>query len=199
MSHHKHSVERLFFYLYGFFSSLSPCWFFIPGGEWHKLPRKVSYKHAFGAPDQGQMLDVWCWHSADINTEVVVTSGVTISSRKDTLNITRYLRRNLCRSMRSHELDLRMHPVQLTSCTLTLVQNGGSFLGINIDTLTPHMGLCRILHDAHRSQPVGWMPVLIISQSPILLRSTLKSLSLVASTRHASLTLACLLEVGQQA
>ncbi len=42
-----------------FFSSLSPCWFFICGGEWRKPPRKVSYKRTFGAPDQGQMLDVW--------------------------------------------------------------------------------------------------------------------------------------------
>jgi hypothetical protein len=50
------------------------------------------------------------------------------------------------------------------------------------------------------------MPVLIISKAHnfsfqllILLRSTLKLLSLVASTRHASLNLACLVEVGQQA
>ncbi len=42
-----------------FFSSLSPCWFFIHGGEWHKPPRKVLYKCTFGMPDQGQMLDVW--------------------------------------------------------------------------------------------------------------------------------------------
>ncbi len=27
--------------------------------DWRKLPRKVSYKCTFGAPDQGQMLDVW--------------------------------------------------------------------------------------------------------------------------------------------
>jgi hypothetical protein len=33
-------------------------------------------------------------------------------------------------------LELVMDPVQLTSCTLTLVQNVGSFLGVNIDTLT---------------------------------------------------------------
>jgi hypothetical protein len=26
---------------------------------WHKPPRKVSYKRTFGAPDQGQMLDMW--------------------------------------------------------------------------------------------------------------------------------------------
>ncbi len=26
---------------------------------WHKLPRKVSYKSNFGAPDQGQTLEVW--------------------------------------------------------------------------------------------------------------------------------------------
>jgi hypothetical protein len=41
------------------FSSLSPCWFFIHGGEWRKPPRKVSYNRTFGVPDQGQMLGVW--------------------------------------------------------------------------------------------------------------------------------------------
>ncbi len=35
-------------------------------------------------------------------------------------------------------LELVMDLVQLTSCTLTLVQDVGSFLGINVDTLTPH-------------------------------------------------------------
>ncbi len=86
---------------------------------WCKLPRKVSYKRTFGVPDQGQTLNVCHWHSADVNTEVVVTPGVTTSPQKDTLNTTRYLRRNLCRSMRSHELDLRMDPVQWSPCTLT--------------------------------------------------------------------------------
>jgi hypothetical protein len=109
---------------------------------WHKQLRKVSYKCTFGAPDQGQTLDVWGRHLADVNTEVAVTPGVTTSPRKDTLNITKYLSRNLCQSMRSHKLDLRMDPVQLTSCMLTLVQNVWSFLGVNIDTLTPHMGSC---------------------------------------------------------
>ena len=38
--------------------------------------------------------------------------------------------------MRSYELDLRMDPVQWSPCTLTLVKNVGSFLGVNVDTLT---------------------------------------------------------------
>ncbi len=57
-----------------FFSSSSPCWFFIRGGDWGKLPRKVSYKCTFGVSNQGQMLDVWgdsC--QADVNPEVLVT------------------------------------------------------------------------------------------------------------------------------
>jgi hypothetical protein len=37
-----------------------------------------------------------------------------------------------------YRLELVMDPVELTSCTLNLVQNVGSFLGVNIDTLTPH-------------------------------------------------------------
>jgi hypothetical protein len=35
-------------------------------------------------------------------------------------------------------LELVMDPAQLTSGMLTPVQNVGSFLGIDIDTLTPH-------------------------------------------------------------
>ncbi len=58
MSHHKHSIERLFFYLYVFFL-IEPCWFFICGGEWRKPPRKVLYRCTFGMPDQGQTLDLW--------------------------------------------------------------------------------------------------------------------------------------------
>ncbi len=34
------------------------------------LPRNVSYKRTFGTPDQGQTLDVWDWHPADVNSEV---------------------------------------------------------------------------------------------------------------------------------
>ncbi len=47
------------FFTYMVFSLIGPCWFFIHGGEWHKLPRKVSYKRTFGVPNQGQTLDVW--------------------------------------------------------------------------------------------------------------------------------------------
>ncbi len=36
----------------------------------------------FGTSDQGQMLDVWGWHPADVNAELVVTPDVTTSSRK---------------------------------------------------------------------------------------------------------------------
>ncbi len=58
MSHHKHSIERLFF-TYMVFFLIEPRWFFIQGGKWHKPPRKVLYRCTFGAPDQGQTLDMW--------------------------------------------------------------------------------------------------------------------------------------------
>ncbi len=48
-----------------------------------------------------------------------MTPGVTTSLWKDTLNTTRYLRRNQCQSIRSYKLDLRMDPVQRSLCTLT--------------------------------------------------------------------------------
>ncbi len=47
------------------FFLIKPRWFFIHGGKWRKLPRKVSYKRTFGAPDQGQMLDVWGSQTAE--------------------------------------------------------------------------------------------------------------------------------------
>jgi hypothetical protein len=54
-----------------------------------KPPRYVPYKctyvpynGTFGASDQGQMLDLWGWHPADVNAELVVTPDVTTSSRK---------------------------------------------------------------------------------------------------------------------
>ena len=55
----------------------------------HKLPRDVPYKctyvmynGTFGASNQGQTLDLWDWHPADVNAELVVTPDVTTSSRK---------------------------------------------------------------------------------------------------------------------
>jgi hypothetical protein len=77
-----------------------------------------------------------------------------------------------------------MDPVQLTSCTLTLVQNVVSFLVINVDTLTPHMGSCRILHDTHLSWPVGWEPVRIISKFYNFLFGTTTIQSFTFSNSH---------------
>jgi hypothetical protein len=55
-------------------------------GICHKLSRYVPYKctyvlydGTFGASDQGQMLDVWGWHPADVNAELVMTPDVTTS------------------------------------------------------------------------------------------------------------------------
>ncbi len=58
MSRHKHSYERLFFTNKVFFL-IELQWFFIRGGKCRKLPINVPYKRTFGAPDQGQTLDVW--------------------------------------------------------------------------------------------------------------------------------------------
>ncbi len=50
---------RDYFFTCMFFFLIEPCWFFIRGGKWRKPPRKVLYKCTFGAPDQGQTLDLW--------------------------------------------------------------------------------------------------------------------------------------------
>ncbi len=52
-------MRDYYYFTYMVFVLIEPRWFFIRGGKWRKLPRKVSYKHTFGVPDQGQMLDVW--------------------------------------------------------------------------------------------------------------------------------------------
>ncbi len=72
---------RDYFLPIGFFSSLSPCWFFIRGGKWCKPPRKVSYKCTFGASDQGQLLDVWGQHPDDVNPTVKIHRFTTSSGR----------------------------------------------------------------------------------------------------------------------
>ncbi len=50
---------RDYFFTCMVFFLIEPCWFFIRGGEWRKPPRKLLYTCTFGAPDQGQTLDVW--------------------------------------------------------------------------------------------------------------------------------------------
>ncbi len=49
---------------------------------WHKPPRKVLYKRTFGTPDQGQTLDVWGRHPADVNPRVKIYRFTISSSRK---------------------------------------------------------------------------------------------------------------------
>jgi hypothetical protein len=63
---HITSTQLRDFFSYKGFFSLSPCWFFIWGGEWCKPPRNVPYKRTyvpcngtFGTSYQGQTLDVW--------------------------------------------------------------------------------------------------------------------------------------------
>ena len=66
MFHSTSTQLRDYFWPIWFFSSLSPCRFFICGGKCHKPPSYVPYKGTyvsyngtFGAPDQGQTLEVW--------------------------------------------------------------------------------------------------------------------------------------------
>ena len=49
---------RNYFFTYKIFFLIEPQLFFICGGECCKTPINVPYKHTFGAPDQGQTLDV---------------------------------------------------------------------------------------------------------------------------------------------
>ncbi len=89
MCHVTSTQLRDYFFTYKVFSSLSPCWFFICGGECRKSPRYVPYEctyvpydGTFGASDQGQTLDMWGWHPADVNAEYVLTPDVTTSPQK---------------------------------------------------------------------------------------------------------------------
>ncbi len=62
---------------------------FVCSTACRKLPRYVPYKctyapynGTFGESDQGQMLDMWGWHPAVVNAELVVTPDITTSLRK---------------------------------------------------------------------------------------------------------------------
>ncbi len=45
--------------LYGVWEECGTTWVWYRIWLWCMLPRKVLYKRTFGAPDQGQMLDLW--------------------------------------------------------------------------------------------------------------------------------------------
>ncbi len=95
--------------------------------------------------------------------------------------------------MRSYELDLRMDPVQWSPCTLTLVQNVGSFLGINVDTLTGDnrerpAGVNLKRYRCNVTYRILIIIVSFLDHQPLLVLTTLK---LVASARQAPY-LACL-------
>ena len=57
--HHSHSNERSFFYPIKVFFLIEPRWFFIRGGEWRKPILCTVRIPTFGAPGQGQTLDVY--------------------------------------------------------------------------------------------------------------------------------------------
>ncbi len=59
MFHVTSTHTRDYFFTYKVFFLIEPQWFFICGGECCKPPINVPYKCTFGAPDQGQMLDMW--------------------------------------------------------------------------------------------------------------------------------------------
>ncbi len=76
-----------------FFSSLSPCWFFICWGKCRKLPRYVPYKctyvpynGTFGASNQGQTLDVWQGEDSLIHHLIRQIHWFNISSNRKKSN-----------------------------------------------------------------------------------------------------------------
>ncbi len=85
MSHHKHSIERLFFPI-KVVSSLSPCWFFICGGKWRKPLTNVPYNCTF-------------WHSQlRSDARHVIKPDCRVSSEEADMNDTP--------TQRSHHLSL---------------------------------------------------------------------------------------------
>ena len=82
-----------------FFFSLSPCWFFIRGGECRRPSRYVPYKGTFvpydgtfGASDQGQTLDVWQGEDSQIHHRIRQIRRFAISSVRKKSNQKRYRR-----------------------------------------------------------------------------------------------------------
>ncbi len=69
----------------------------------------------------------------------------------------------------------------------------------NLEDTLGYMGSCRILCNTHVPCLKAKEHNFLFGITPLILLSLFKLLILVASTRHAALNLACLLEVGQQA
>ncbi len=87
-----------------------------------------------------------------------------------------------------------MDPVQWSPCTLTLVQNVGSFLGVNVDTLTGD----------NRERPAGvnlkrYYCNVIYILIAIIFYTRYKPLILEASTRQARELLVHLLGAAKKA
>ncbi len=118
-----------------FFSSLSPCWFFIHGGKCRKLPRYVPYKctyvpynGTFGASNQGQMLDVWQGEDSQIHHLIRQICRYTISSIRKKLNQKRYRRIRISTTILDHmDRNQRYFPSNANLVRRSLVQDMDSF------------------------------------------------------------------------
>ncbi len=105
-----------------FFSSLSPCWFFICGGECHKLPRYVPskctyvpYNGTFGASNQRSDARRVRWHPADVK-------------QMSTLKSERYCRIRISTTILDHtDRNYRYFPSDANLVHRSLVHDMDSF------------------------------------------------------------------------
>ncbi len=81
------------FFTYKVFFLIEPRWFFIRVGECRKPPSYVPYKDTyvpyigtFGAPDQGQMLDVWHGEDSQVHHLIRQIHRFIVTSNYKKLN-----------------------------------------------------------------------------------------------------------------
>ncbi len=135
MCHVTSSQLRDYFFTYKVFSSLSPCWFFIRGGECRKPPRYVLYKctyvpydGTFGVSDQGQTLDVWQGEDPQIHHLIRQICKFTISSIRKKSNQKRYCRIWISTTILDHtDRNQRYFPSNTNLVRRSLVQDMDSF------------------------------------------------------------------------
>ncbi len=180
-----------------FFPSLSPCWFFICGGEWGKPPRKVSYKRTFGVPDQGQMLNMW----ESQTTESALGWHTCHIAPCHTLELTLEVILELTLEV---ILERVLGIKTMTSLILDHIATAYLYLGIN--TGEKVMILFLVSQDwswstKHALQSFFYRSLLsliisILVSQPLLLNNSRNTCCLNSAR---SFNLVCLLEVGQQA
>ncbi len=189
---------EILFFTYMVFFLIEPHWFFISGGKWRKLPRKVSYKCTFVVPNQGQTLGVW----ESQTTKSALRWWTRHIAPHHILELT--LEVNL-EVILEHVLGI----MTMTSLILDHVATAYLYLGINTREKVMILFVVIVLELSQDSswlnmhapryffcRPLLSLIIFILVSQTLLLNYSCNTCSLNTA---CSMNLACLLEVGLEA